>query len=131
MIDAMHPRGYSVRTHQAYLGAVADLARYCHRSPDRLSVQEIEDYFRHLAVERALSGSTCRQHLHATRFFYQQVLGRKDLKLSVALPKRPQRIPELLTRTEVARILDACANHKHRMLRTSGCSPTATSLTSA
>ena len=123
MIEAMRQRGYSVRTHQAYLGAVADLARYCHRSPDRLSVEEIEDYFRHLAVERSLSGSTCRQHLHATRFFYQQVLGCKDFKLSVALPKRPQRIPELLTRVEVARILDACANLKHRMLLTTcyGC----------
>jgi len=56
MIEAMRQRGYSVRTHQAYLGAVTDLARYCHRSPERLSVEEIEDYFRHLAVERSLSG---------------------------------------------------------------------------
>jgi integrase/recombinase XerD len=123
MIEAMRQRGYSVRTHQAYLGAVTDLARYCHRSPDRLSVEEIEDYFRHLAVERSLSGSTCRQHLHATRFFYQQVLGRKGFKLSVPLPKRAQRIPELLTRAEVACIIDACANPKHRMLLTTcyGC----------
>ncbi len=116
MIDAMRQRGYSVRTHQAYLAAVTDLARYCHRSPDRLSVEEVKDYFRHLAVERSLSGSTCRQHLHATRFFYAQVLGWKDFDFSVALPKRPQRIPELLTRAEVARILGACANLKHRML---------------
>ena len=123
MIDAMRQRGYSVRTHQAYLGAMTDLARYCHRSPERLSAEELKDYFRHLAVERALSGSTCRQHLHATRFFYRQVLGRKDFNLSVPLPKRPQRIPELLTRAEVARLLNACANPKHRMLLTTcyGC----------
>jgi len=123
MIDAMRQRGYSVRTHQAYLAAVTGLAAYYHRSPDRLSVEEIKDYLRHLAVKRALSGSTCRQHLHAARFLYAQVLGWKDFDFSVPLPKRAQRIPERLTRAEVARILDACHNLKHRMLLTTcyGC----------
>lgn len=123
MIDAMRQRGYSLRTHQAYLAAVTGLAGYYHRSPDRLSVEEIKDYLRHLAVERALSGSTCRQHLHAARFLYAQVLGWKDFDFSVPLPKRAQRIPELLTRAEVARLLDAGHNLKHRMLLTTcyGC----------
>ena len=34
----------------------------------------------------------------------------------IHIPKRPQLIPELLTRKEVAAILAACLNHKHRML---------------
>jgi integrase/recombinase XerD len=123
MIDAMRQRGYSVRTHQAYLAAVKDLARHYHRSPDCLSVDEVKAHLRHLAVQRALSGSTCRQHMHAVRFFYQQVLERPDFDVAVALPKRPQRIPELLTRSEVARILAACPNLKHRMMLTTcyGC----------
>ncbi len=57
MIDAMRQRGYSVRTHQAYLGAVRDLARYYRRSPDRLGVEAIGNSFRHLAIERGLSWS--------------------------------------------------------------------------
>ena len=85
-------------------------------SPARLSVEEGKAYFRHLAVERSLSGSTCRQHLHAARFFYEQVLGWEDFDFTVPLPKRAQRIPELLTRAEVACILGACHNLKHRML---------------
>lgn len=123
MIDAMRQRGYSVRTHQAYLAAVTGLARYYRRSPARLSVEEVKGYFRHVAVERALSSSTCRQHFHAVRFFYEQVLGRKDFDVTVPLPKRESRIPELLTRAEVACILGACHNLKHRMLLTTcyGC----------
>ena len=78
MLDAMRQRGYSVRTHKAYLAAVAGLASHYRRSPVRLSAEEVKDYFQHLAVKRALSGSTCRQHFHAVRFFYQQVLGLKD-----------------------------------------------------
>ncbi len=55
MIDAMRQRGYSVRTHQAYLAAVTSWAAYYHWSPDRLSVQEIKDY---LWWERSRSQST-------------------------------------------------------------------------
>jgi site-specific recombinase XerD len=82
----------------------------------RLSAEEVKDYLRHLAVKRSLSGSTCRQHFHAVRFFYQQVLGLKDFDVSVPLPKRSQRIPELLTRAEVARLFAATHNLKHTML---------------
>ncbi len=105
MIDAMRQRGYSVRTHKSYICAVADLARYYRRSPDRLSAEEVKSWLRHLAVERGLSGASCRQYSHAARFLYVKVLGREDFELKVDLPKRPQRIPELLTRNEVARIL--------------------------
>jgi hypothetical protein len=42
MIEAMQVRGFSPRTHASYLSAVTDLARYYHRSPDTLSVEEIE-----------------------------------------------------------------------------------------
>ena len=114
MIDAMRQRGYSVRTHQAYLAAVEDLGRFYRRSPARLSVEEVKGYFRELAVRRGLSASTCRQHFHAARFFYHQVLERPGFDFSVALPKRRERIPELLTRAEVARLLCACYNLKHR-----------------
>jgi integrase/recombinase XerD len=114
MIDAMRQRGYSVRTHQAYLAAVEDLGRFYRRSPARLSVEEVKGYFRELAVRRGLSASTCRQHLHAARFFYHQVLERPGFDFSVALPKHRERIPELLTRAEVARLLGACHNLKHR-----------------
>ena len=67
MIDAMRQRGYSVRTHQAYLAAVTGLAGYYQRSPDRLSVEEIKDYLRHLAVERARFGERLETFGHRCR----------------------------------------------------------------
>ncbi len=46
------------------------------------------------------------------------MLERPAFDVRIPVPKRPQRIPELLTRTEVARILAACSNSKHRMMLT-------------
>ena len=118
MIDAMQQRGFAVRTQQTYLAAVKDLARYFHRSPDQLTPDEIHAYFRYLALERHLSGASCRLYLNAIHFLYLQVLHWSEFPVDIVIPKRAQRIPELLSRKEVAQIIRACANPKHTMLLT-------------
>ena len=116
MIEAMELRGFSTRTHQSYLRAVRELANYYRRSPERLNTEELQAVFVHLAVERGLSGASCRVSLHGIRFLYLQVLGWSAMDVSLTLPKKAQRIPELLTRAEITRLIDACANAKHRMM---------------
>lgn len=116
MIEAMQLRGFSPRTHECYLGAVEQLARYYHCSPDKLSSAQLQAYFKHLALERELAPASCRLYLNGVRFFYLNVLGWEDFAVSMVVPKRRQRIPALLSRGEVSRILAACHNPKHRML---------------
>ena len=117
MMDAMLVRGFSTRTHRSYLDAVSGLARHYHRSPDQLTTEEIQGYFLYLVKDRHLSPASCRLSLNGIRFLYQEVL-HQAFEAKVHLPKRPQRIPELLTRKEVAAILGACNNRKHRMMLT-------------
>ncbi|MBB3141486.1 tyrosine-type recombinase/integrase [Halomonas organivorans] len=116
MIDAMRQRGFAPRTHTTYLMVITDLARYCHRSPDTLSTDDLQRFFTHLVQERGLSAASCRLYLHGVRFLYLQVLHWPSVDVSPVVPKAPQRIPELLTRDEVRRILAACHNRKHRMM---------------
>jgi site-specific recombinase XerD len=118
MIKAMQVRGFSVRTHESYLLAVTDLARYVHRPPDKIGTEDIRSYFEYLATERALSGATCRLFLNGIRFLYREVLNWPGFDLDIPIPKKAQRIPELLTRTEVGQILNACNHPKHRMMLT-------------
>ncbi len=123
MIEAMQLRGFSVRTHRSYLDAVSKLAQYYHRAPDRISGEELQAFFLYLAKDRGLSGATCRLYLNAIRFLYVQVLGRELIGVKLVVPKKAERIPELLTRSEVGRLLSVCGNIKHRMLLTTcyGC----------
>jgi integrase/recombinase XerD len=123
MIDAMQVRGLSVRTHRSYLSAVADLARYYRRSPDQVSGEELQAFFGYLAKERGLSGASCRLYLNAIRFFYLHVLRGDSFRVTRVVPKRAQRIPGLLTRAEVGRMVSACANFNHRIWLTTcyGC----------
>ena len=118
MIDMMLLRGFSVRTQQSYLDAVHQLAQYYHRSPEVLSTEDIQTYFLYLVKQRQLSPASCRLYLNGIRFLYLQVLGWAHFDVVIHTPKRAQRIPELLSRQEVARILSACSNEKHQTMLT-------------
>ena len=118
MIKAMRMRGFSARTHQSYLSAVTGLARHTRRSPECLSAADVNRYFEYLVTERELAPASCRLYFNGIRFLYVKVLDWPPADLSIALPKRPQRIPQLLTRAEVARILAACEKRKYRMMLT-------------
>ena len=118
MIDAMLMRGFSKRTQKSYLAAVSQLATHYHCSPETLTTNQLQDYFLYLVKQRNLSPASCRLYLNGIRFLYLQILGWNTFDIELHTPKRPQRIPELLSQREVACILSACQNAKHRVMLT-------------
>ncbi len=118
MIKAMQMHGFSPRTHMSYLAAVRGLAKYTHRAPDALDGTDLKGYFEYLVTERKLAPASVKLAYNGIRFLYLDVLAWPALDLEVALPKRPQRIPQLLTRAEVAAILAACPDGRYRTMMT-------------
>ena len=48
MTEDMQLRGFSARTQEAYTHAVRQLAGYFHKPPDRLSEEDLRQYFLYL-----------------------------------------------------------------------------------
>ncbi len=109
-------RGMAERTRETYLAAVTRLARHYHRSPDRLSPQEVQAYLVHMLREEHLAWSTCGIAVHAFRFLYHTTLGRPESTFTIPGSKQPQRLPEILSPGEVRRLIDSTANRKQRAL---------------
>lgn len=109
-------RGLAPRTQRAYLDAVAALARYYHRSPDQLSLQEIEHYLHHLIAERQRAWSTTNQAVCALRFLFHVTLHQPAFSLAIPYRRIGAKQPEILSREEVGRILDAARRPAHRTL---------------
>lgn len=116
MIQQMTIRGFAPRTHESYLAAVQQLARYYRRSPDQLSVEEVQAYLAYMATERKLACSTCNVACNAFKFLYHVTLGRDAVEFEVPGPKLPQRLPEILSRAEVTRLIESPPNPKHQLL---------------
>src|SRR6185295_2944742 len=90
MLDALVLRGMALRTQEAYIDAVARLARYYHRSPDTLSAEQVQAFLLHLLRERQRSRSTVNQYGCAFRFFYGTVLGLDGDAFQIPLGRTPQ-----------------------------------------
>jgi integrase/recombinase XerD len=105
MIDAMVLRGFAARTQETYLIAVGQMARYHHCSPELLSDEQIQVYLLYLLQERHRSRSTVNITSCAMRFLVCEVLGQTERRPQIPLGRTPQRLPEVLSRAEVAALL--------------------------
>lgn len=103
----LRTRHYSIRTEQAYLDWARRFILYHHkRHPQEMGAAEVEAFLSHLAVVRQVSASTQNQAKAALLYLYRQVLA-IDLPWldEVVQAKRPQRLPVMLTPSEVRTLL--------------------------
>ncbi len=117
LIREIKLRGYSARTEKAYVFWIRSLAEYYGRSPDLLSEKDLENYVIYLSTKKQLSVSSCHQAICAIVFFYQNVLSRKiTTRLVAPKMKKPSKIPILLTRAEVVKVIHSCPSLKYNTI---------------
>lgn len=112
--ETLRVKHYSYKTEQAYVGWVRRYLRF-HRdrppdpgrwkTPQELGEAGIEAFLTHLAVQRKVAASTQNQALNALVFLYKQVLRVELEAIHAERAKRPARVPTVLTRDEVQRVL--------------------------
>ncbi|MBM5811752.1 MAG: integron integrase [Gammaproteobacteria bacterium] len=105
--EQIRVRHLSLRTEHAYQHWIRRFVTYHgRRSPRDLGAAEVEQFLTHLAVERKVSAATQNQALQGLLFLYRHVLG-VDLPWlgNVVRARRPQRLPVVLSRAEVAAVL--------------------------
>lgn len=116
MDDALVARGYASRTRSSYLWAVTSLARFYRRAPDQISDEEVQAYLVHLHRERQLSSSTCNVVVSGLRFFYHTTLKRPRTTFDIPLARQKGKLPVLLSREEVDRLIQHAPNPKYRAM---------------
>jgi site-specific recombinase XerD len=116
MIQGMVVRGLSPRTQRSYVSAVRRLAKHYRRSPEDLTADEVQAYVARMIDVEKLSWSTCSVAVNAFRFLYHVTLGLDAIDFELPRPRQPQRLPEILSLEEVARLFAAVEHLKHRLL---------------
>lgn len=116
LIEDLTLRGYTDRTIATYVGVVARLSRFHHAAPDRLTEDQLRTYLLHLTT--TLAPASVTQALSGLRFFYEQTLGRRWTILDLARPKRDKKLPVVLSRDEVGRVLTAVRVPTYRVCLT-------------
>lgn len=105
MIADMRLHGLSTGTQRTYVEAVKNLAQHYNRPPDQLREADIRAFFVYLTETKRLARSTIRVYLFALKFFYRRTLRRQWPVLDLIRVRRSKKLPVVLSRQEVRKLL--------------------------
>jgi len=116
MLEELERRNYSEATTRCYIRTVEDFSRRFKCSPDGLGPEHIREYQAELFKKRKLSPGTVTQRLAALRFFYIKTLKKTWSIAETPYPKRAFHLPSILSREEVAQLINAALTPFQRTL---------------
>ena len=105
MIESLQLRGLSERTQEAYVRAVRQLADHCQKSPDRITEEELRQYFLYNKNVKKYSRAASTIAICGIKFFYEKTLGREFTTLELVRAPREKKLPVILSVEEVQTIL--------------------------
>ena len=116
MIRAMELHDLSKNTQRSYLASVSGLAKHYMQSPDEMTKEMMEDYFLYLKQDKGRAPNTIGSVISGLRFFYNHVVCQEHLAPNCTFGKKPRKLPTVLTKAQILKIINAPENMKHRLI---------------
>lgn len=119
MAEDLKLRGLAPITVASYLRYAQRFAEhYAPRSPLRLGEREVKDFLMHMIEGKRVSPSTHVVCLAGIKFLYRVTLRKPEVVAGIPYPRRPAPIPDVLSGTEVQRLLGCISSIRPRMVCT-------------
>lgn len=119
MTEDMRIRNLALNTQTSYLQQVSLFARYFNKSPEHLGPEEIRAYQVYLTDQRKLAPGSVLIAVAALRFVYKVSLKREwPFDEVIPAPRKPQKLPIVLSPEEVLQFLGCVGSAKHRAILT-------------
>jgi site-specific recombinase XerD len=113
MLEDMALRKMGDKTQSAYVRAVCAFAAYLHRSPDTATAEDLRRYQLHL-VETGVSSISINAAITGLKFFFTVTVGSADAVAKMSPVHVPHKLPVVLSREEVARLIECAGNDKYQ-----------------
>lgn len=113
-------RGRSPNTIDTYMRCVRGLVDFSGRSPADLDEDVLRAFVTHLLDERKLGPNALTCHIAALKFLYNVTLRRPEPTASLAYPKKPKRLPRILSHAEVVALIDSSETRRTRCMIMAG-----------
>ncbi len=107
-------RNYSPRTIESYLGCLSDYFKYIKIIKKEPEINLIKKYLLE-KQERGQSSQTINVHLQAIKYFYREVMKNKT-EIDIRFAKTASKLPIVLSRDEIRKILAVISNEKHKLM---------------
>jgi site-specific recombinase XerD len=111
----MTVRRYSRNTINSYIHYNSELLRKSGKSPEEIKQEDITEFIFNKINEDEISTSTVQIIINAVKFSYGEMLG-KDFIYEIKAPKKDKKLPVVMSKNEVLRIIDNISNVKHKTI---------------
>lgn len=108
-------RGFTPATIKAYTVHNRRFLEFIKKEPNAVTETDIKSYLAHLMAEKQLKPASVNLTLSALRFLYETML-KKKLFLDIKPPKIEKKLPTVLTKDEIKKMLAVVKNPKHKLL---------------
>ena len=105
MLQDLQLKGYSESTQSLYISAVRQLCEHFHKTPARITEEDLRNYFLYGKNVKKWSRSTSTIALCAIKFFFENTIKRPWPTLLFIRPGREKKLPVVLSLDEVRTIL--------------------------
>ncbi|HCP08453.1 MAG TPA: integrase [Candidatus Moranbacteria bacterium] len=112
--DELKLRNYSRRTIDAYLTCLSDYFKYIKNVTKNPDIALIKKYLLE-KQDRGQSSQTINLYLNAIKYFYREIF-KNPVLIDIKFAKTSNKLPIVLSRIEIGKIIDAIANKKHKLL---------------
>jgi integrase/recombinase XerD len=106
-------RAFSPQTVKAYLYWNKDFLNNVNKGPEEITEDDVKNY-----IAGKMSGGVGAKSIvlirAALKFFYDEVLGKDIVKLKT--PKIAKKLPVVLTKEEISKLIDSIKNRKHKLM---------------
>lgn len=109
-------KGYSQKTRKNYLGHLKRFILYSGKEHSIIGTDDIRNYLLYLLDQKNISHSFVNQAISALRFLFCTVLRRNDINIYLPRPKKEEKLPDILSQTEIVKIFNSVRNIKHRAI---------------
>jgi site-specific recombinase XerD len=113
MIEDMTLRKLAPKTQNTYIRAVVNFTRFLGRAPDTATAEDLRRYQLHL-VDSGMSNIMLNATITALRFFFAVTLDRPEAMAKMSPVREPRKLPVVLSREEVARLIEAAGTPKYQ-----------------
>ena len=108
---------YSESTFKTYCSAIEDFINHHHKIElQKLNEQHIQEFLRHLVMERQVSTSYQNQAINAIKFYFERVMGGQRKTYFIDRHKKEKTLPVVLSEEEVVSIIKSISNLKHKAI---------------
>ena len=108
-------RGFTKRTVDAYLYNCRKFLDFIKKDPQSTNESDAKGYIAYLMSDLKYSPSSVNLALSSLKFFFNEIL-RNSAFNAVKAPKLEKKLPTVLTKDEVKKLIGAVDNPKHKLL---------------